>query len=176
MPGGRAKGRRAPLRAGGRVAALCAGLLFAAACGGGAEEDFREEARAVCTEYGERIEAVGRPVDLEELEGTAGEIADLLEQQIAELRALEAPDELAVDYEQWLTLNEEAVENAREIQAAAAEADQERINELAGAAAQNALGADRLARDMELPECMVEGEDAGEPGDDDAPVVTVDGS
>lgn len=145
--------------------------MIAAGCGG-AEDDFREDAQAICRDYGERIEAVGRPADLEDLAETSGEVAGLLEEQVAELRELEPPDSLRRDFEEWLRLGDEAVGNAREIQDAAGGDDQERINELAGAAIRNGLSADRLARDLGLPDCMIEQDGTGEPSED-APVVTV---
>lgn len=171
-PPGEATGALSAARTRGRVAALCGLVALAAGCGG-AEDDFRAEAQAICRDHGERIEAVGRPADLQDLAETSSEVAGIVEEQLAALRELEPPDSIRGDFEEWLRLGDEAVENAREIQDAAGDDDQERINELAGAAIQNELSADRLARDLELPDCMIEQDGAGEPADDGGPVVTV---
>jgi len=170
-PPGTAREQSSAAQTRGRFAALCGVVVLAAGCGG-AEGGFRERAQAICAEYDERIGEIARPADLQELAGTSSEVADLLEEQIAELRELDPPGGLAGDFEEWLRLNEEAVENAREIGAAAADDDQERINELAGAAERNELDADRLARDLELSACMIETDAPAEPSDE-GPVVTV---
>jgi hypothetical protein len=145
---------------------LVAGSLAAALAMGGCGSDsgFRNRAEAVCTAYDTRIESVARPTSAEELVRTAGEIADLLEAQLGELKALDPPESLANDYAAWLVLNEEAVENAQAIVAAARTDDRQRIGDLAAAAEQNEVRADRLARDMGIPECMILEEGLAESG------------
>lgn len=140
----------------GWIPTALATALALAACGGNSDADFRDRAQAVCTTYAKQIEAIGTPSDITQLADTSGKTADLLEKQIAELEALEAPGSLAGDFAQWMKLNGEALTNARAIQAAAGEQDQQRITELAGDAGRNTLSADRLARDLELPGCMIE--------------------
>lgn len=131
--------------------------VLAAGCGG---SDFREEAQAVCTRYAQQLDGVDRPADLRELGETSGRIADLITAQVGELRALDAPGERAADFERWLKLTTEAAANARAVQEAARANEQPRVNELAGEAARNTLSADRLARDLQLPDCMIESGDA----------------
>jgi len=127
-----------------------------AACGGDSDQKFRERAQTVCTSYAAKIQAIERPRDLTHLAETSGQTADLLEQQLAELRGLEAPGAVATDFGQWLKLTGEAVSNARAIQTAAKGQDQQRVLELAGEAAKNTLSADRIARDLKLSKCMIE--------------------
>ena|GEM_PF-5722828 len=140
--------------------ALAASALFAG-CGG---SDFQAEAQKVCARYAERIAAVDRPADLKQLAGTSGQIAELIDQQVGELRKLEAPGDQADGFARWLRLTTEAAANARALQTAADAGDQTRVNELAGEAARNTLSADRLARDLEIPDCMVESEGASGAG------------
>lgn len=134
-----------------------AATILVAGCGG---SDFREDAQAVCTRYSQQIEGVDRPGDLRELGDSSGQIADLITEQVDELRELDAPGDQAADFDRWLELTSEAAANARAIQEAARAGEQPRVNELAGEAARNSLSADRLARDLQLPDCMIESGDA----------------
>lgn len=143
-------------------AALIALALLAAAAGcagigdGGDEETFREAAEEICADYDAKIEAVAPPTDLVALADSSTEIADLLEEQQAELRELSVPGGLSSSFSEWLELNDEAIENAREISMAAEEQEEARIRELAQLAQRNARQADRLANDLEIRTCMIE--------------------
>jgi hypothetical protein len=144
-----------------RAASVLVALLVlpaAAGCfgGGGSADEFRTAAEQVCTEYDEKIDAVVNPTDIADLERSSTEIADLLEEQQAELQELSPPGNLSRQFADWLELNEDGIANAREISSAAADDDQARIRELAGLAQQNARQADRLANDMGIRRCMIE--------------------
>lgn len=138
-----------------------AAVVLATGCGG-SDSEFRERAQAICAKYNKEIEAIERPGSLKELADTSGRIAGLIEKQLEEMRELKAPGDVADDYQRWLKLTSEAVGNANAIKQAAANGDQQRVNVLAGEAARNTLSSDRIARDMEIPGCMVEREDEGD--------------
>jgi hypothetical protein len=137
-------------------AAGCALVLAAAGCTGDGGGGFAAEANAVCADYDERIGAVATPADLGDLADSAEEIAGLIEEGTAALRELEPPEELAGEFADWLALNDEAAENAREISAAAEDGDRERIVDLAELAEQDEAEADALAEELGLDECLVD--------------------
>lgn len=147
------------MRARGALLAVAALVVTAGCAGGGDVGDeglFREAAEQVCADYDARIEAVDAPPDLVALAESSTEIADLLDEQQAELEELPVPGSLSGRFDDWLELNEGAIANAREISAAAEEQDEARIRELAQLAQQNARQADRLANDLEIRTCMIE--------------------
>ena len=137
-------------------AAGCALVLAAAGCTGEGGGDFAAAANALCADYDDRIAAIETPADLDDLAASAEEVAGLIDEGTAALRELEPPEDLAGRFEDWLALNEEAAENAREISAAAEDGDRERIVDLADLAEQNEAEADALADALGLDECLVE--------------------
>ena len=133
----------------------CTLLLAAAGCTGGSGSDFAGEANALCADYDERIAAVETPADLDALDRSAEEIAALIEEGTAALRELEPPEDLEDGFDDWLDLSDQSAANARQISAAAAAGDRERIVELAALAEQNEADADALAEELGLEECLV---------------------
>jgi hypothetical protein len=139
------------------LAAAAAAVLLAAACGGddeGGADDFRAEANAVCAEYGPRIAAVPAPLDDEdEWAALAGDIGDLLEAAVNELRGLEPPDDLGEDYGRWVDLKAEVLAQTRALQEAGAAHDEEAIATALAAAQEAESEADALAAELGLDDC-----------------------
>lgn len=135
------------------VAAL---LLLGAACGGeenGADE-FRAQADAICADYGPRIAAVPPPLeDADEWAAIAGDIGDLLEAAVNELRGLEPPSDLGADYGEWVALKEEVLTQTRALQEAGAAHDVEAVAVALSTAQQKEAEADELAQELGLTDC-----------------------
>ncbi len=138
------------------LAGAAALVLLAAGCGGGDGNDFREQADAICADYQERIDAVEVPSSLQELAGSAAEVAGLIEDGTAELAELEPPDDLEDAYGDWIGLNEQGAARLREISAAAEQDDQARVQELAGLADRNEREADARAEELGLEDCAAD--------------------
>jgi hypothetical protein len=136
--------------------AILACLSVLAACGGGDDgaEEFRAQADAICADYGPRIAAVPPPLeDVDEWAAIAGDIGDLLEAAVGELRGLEPPGDLADDYGEWIALKEEVLAQTRTLQEAGAAHDDAGVAEALAAAQQAEAEADELARELGLADC-----------------------
>lgn len=83
-------------------AVLAATLLVAVVAGCGGEEtltraDYITQADAICDDYNQRQAKLGDPKSVEDIERLGDETKPLVEKQLAELRDLEAPEEIADD-------------------------------------------------------------------------------
>jgi hypothetical protein len=126
---------------------------FAAGCGGGGNGDFKAQAKAICKRYNAKITALGTPSSPADIPQYVEKAVPLIQQGVAELRALEPPQELAADYNRMLDETEKAIPAARALGQAAAKSDaagvQKALKE-GNAANQNS---DRLATKIGLTEC-----------------------
>ena len=137
--------------------ALALGALLGAGCGGGdsglSREELISQADAICAEYEQRTEELEQPQDLDDVEQFVGETRTLIQEGIDELRELEPPEELADDYNEWISQNEENLRLLEDLEAAAAAGDQAEVQELLTEAQEAGARADRLAGDMGFEEC-----------------------
>ena len=83
-------------------AVLAATLLVAVVAGCGGEEtltraDYITQADAICDDYNQRQAKLGDPESVEDIERLGDETKPLVEKQLAELRDLKAPEEIADD-------------------------------------------------------------------------------
>lgn len=139
------------------LAAIALGAtLVVAACGENGGGSFESRANEICADYDERIADVELPTNAEDLATSATEIAELTEQATAELRELDPPEERQEAWAEWLDLSEQAAASARDVAAAAARGEEDRVRELAPAAAENERASDELARELELDECVLD--------------------
>jgi hypothetical protein len=79
--------------------------LAAAGCGGDdrlTREELVEEADATCADFDQRIEEIDEPESPEDIEGYVQEIRPIVEEGTDELDALQPPEELEDDYDQWI--------------------------------------------------------------------------
>jgi hypothetical protein len=142
------------------VAALLAAAL--AGCGGGgsgerlSEEEFREQANAICADYNEKIADLGTPTSPADIPDFVDRGIPLIEDGIAELRELNPPEDLAEDFDRMLDEVEKGIPAARRLSEAAADEDaaavQEAISEGQAADAES----DRIARELGLDTCASE--------------------
>ncbi|MGH3046351.1 MAG: hypothetical protein ACRDNC_05005, partial [Gaiellaceae bacterium] len=80
----------------------------------------------------------------------------IVETGVEELRALEPPEDLEEEYDEWISRNEENVESLDDLQAAVAERDEQRVQEVVQGLDQNEQEADELAAEIGLEECASE--------------------
>lgn len=130
--------------------------LAAAGCGGGSDpltrEELIEEADATCAEFDRRVEEVEEPESLEDIEGYLQEIRPIVEEGTDELDALEPPEELADEYDDWIAATRSAVDRFDELEEAAASGDEQRIQEVFQDVGEGE-DADRLAQELGFQEC-----------------------
>jgi hypothetical protein len=142
------------------IAAIGLALLaLASACGGGddgdrlSEEEFRTQANAICEEYNEKLGAIGAPESPEDIPEFVDEGIPVIEEGIAELRALTPPAELEDDYNAMLDETEKAIPAARDLSEAAAEGDSEAVQDAIAEGQRADEESDRLAGELGLDAC-----------------------
>jgi hypothetical protein len=131
--------------------------LAAAGCGGGGDkltrDELVEEADATCAEFDRRVEDVREPESLEDIEGYLQEIRPIVEEGTDELAALEPPEELADEYDEWIEATRSGVDRFDELEEAAASGDEQRIQEVLQSLGEGGEEADRLAQELGFQEC-----------------------
>jgi hypothetical protein len=130
--------------------------LAAAGCGGNdrlTREELVEEADATCADFDQRIEEVGEPESPEDIERYVQEIRPIVEEGTDELDALQPPEELEDDYDQWIQETRSAIDMFDELEEAAASGDEQRIQEVLQGAGEGGEEADRLAQELGFQEC-----------------------
>jgi hypothetical protein len=130
--------------------------LAAAGCGGDdrlTREELVEEADETCADFDQRIEEVGEPESPEDIERYVQEIRPIVEEGTDELDALQPPEELEDDYDQWIQETRSAIDMFDELEEAAASGDEQRIQEVLQGAGEGGEEADRLAQELGFQEC-----------------------
>jgi len=131
--------------------------LAAAGCGGDGDrltrEELIEEADATCAEFDQQIEEIQEPEGLEDLERYVQEIRPIVEEGTDELDALEPPEELEEEYDDWIEATRSGVGRFDELEEAAASGDEERIQEALEGGAEGNEEAGRLAQELGFQEC-----------------------
>jgi hypothetical protein len=132
---------------------------FVAGCGGDGDgdrltaEEFRQQADATCVEFEGRLEELGMPESLEDLQGFVDDAVPILEEGTNELEQLQPPEELEEDWNRAMEINREQLDTVRELRTAAEEGDQARIAELLQEANAARQESDQLAADLGLEQC-----------------------
>jgi hypothetical protein len=152
----------------GLLALLGSAALVAAGCGGDggggsgdrlSATEFRETADAICAEYDQKIQDLGEPESLEDLNAFIGRAIPIIEEGFNKLEELQPPEELEADWNRAMEVNAENLQLTKDLQAAAEDGDEERVQEILAQASQNEEETDRLARELGLQRC---GEEGGE--------------
>jgi hypothetical protein len=142
-----------------RVAAASVAVLALAGCGGGnggdqlTAEDFRQQADAICADFEGRLDELGTPQSLEDVEQYVDDAIPILEEGTAELDDLQPPDELEEDWNRAMEINREQLENVRALQQAVEDGDQAQIAELLQQADEARQESDQLATELGLEQC-----------------------
>jgi hypothetical protein len=131
--------------------------LAAAGCGGGGDrlsrEELIEEADATCAEFDQQIEEVQEPESLDDIERYVQEIRPIVEEGTDELEALEPPEELQDEYDDWIAATRSGIDRFDELEEAAASGDEQRIQEVLQGVGEGGEEADRLADELGFQEC-----------------------
>jgi hypothetical protein len=139
-------------------------LVLLSACGGDgsgdrlSEEEFREQANAICAEYDEKIDAIETPGSPEDIAGYVEQVIPVVEDGLAELRALNPPEELEEDYETMLDEREKAIPAARALSEAAVEEDPAAVEDAIAQGQEADEASDRVATELGLDECGQQGD------------------
>jgi hypothetical protein len=151
--------------------AVIAAALVLAGCGGGddgggaSEEEFIAEVDAVCTQTSEEIEALyaesGDPSNVSQLDALLAKRLPISEQAQEQVEAIEPPDELADEYDQYLSQRREFISLLQEQKQAAERGDDARAAELDREIAKAGQGHTLTAGELGLEFC------AGKPVADD---------
>jgi hypothetical protein len=141
------------------LAILVLGALVAAGCGdsGSSNEDFVAEADQICTQQtadSVKVEdRLGYPLSLEEGAEFQGELAPIRQEGLEQLEGLEAPDELADDWDRYLAARRESGE-LREEQVKLLEAgDEEKVKALNAEIEANSDELEKAAKDVGMEAC-----------------------
>jgi hypothetical protein len=132
-------------------------LLVAAACGGDddrlSREELIEQGDAICADYEARIDAVGEPTNADDIERYVDEVKPIVEEGTNELDNLTPPEDLEDEYDEWIALTRTGVGSLDELKAAAAEGDEQWIQEIVQGLDDDEAEADRIAQGIGFQEC-----------------------
>jgi hypothetical protein len=138
------------------------GAVTVAACGGGGGSDslsvdeFRQRANAICERYDAKIAAIGSPSSPDEIPEFVDKGIPLIQQGLAELRALNPPEEFAEDYDRMLDLTAQAIPAARDLADAAAKQDAEAVQAALQAGETADEKSDQVATELGLDRCAAD--------------------
>src|SRR5688500_522346 len=131
--------------------------MAAAGCGGGGDrltqEEFASQANAICQDFEQKIDDLGAPENLDDIEGFADEAAEIAGDGRDELADLNPPEDLEADYDRLLETLDEAIENIERIGDAAADGDEAEVQRIAEEGEAEDEDSDRLARELGLDDC-----------------------
>lgn len=128
-------------------------------CGGNGDgerlsaDEFRQRANAICAEYDEKLSALGDPQSPADIPQYVEEAVPLIEQGLAELRAVNPPEELQDDYDAMLDETAKAIPAARRLSEAAADQDAAAVQEAIEEGQRADEASDRIAARLGLDEC-----------------------
>lgn len=143
------------------LASACALALLAAGCGGGGSStdttlspaEFRQQADAICANDEARIKALGSPTSADELGDYLDKAMPIFEEGNQALHRLNVPDELAADWERAMELQDQSIEDLRELRDAIENQDDARVQELLAELNTADAESTRIARKIGLENC-----------------------
>jgi hypothetical protein len=115
--------------------------------------EYIEQADAICARFDEELDALAEPETLDDLAAMATEAKPIAESGVAELRALNPPEELDEQVGAWLALNDANVAAIDELREAAETGDESAVQQVAADAAANEDKADAAASEIGLTDC-----------------------
>lgn len=140
---------------------LAALLAIAAGCGGGggdrlSQEEFRQQANAICEKYDKKIQDLGSPQSPADIPAFVEKGIPIIRQGIAELRALTPAAELQEDYDRMLDETAKAIPAAQKLADAAKENDAAAVQEAITEGQQANAASDELATKLKLDRCAAD--------------------
>ena len=97
-----------------------AALLLVAGCGGESKSDVISEGDKICREANDKLEALEEPEDVSGLPGYAREARPIVEDAVADLKALDAPEQDREAFDEFIARSEELEELLKELSEAEA--------------------------------------------------------
>jgi hypothetical protein len=142
------------------VIALSAAALVLGGCGGGngggeelTADEFRQQADGICAEFEGRLNELGTPESLDDLQNFVSDAVPIIEEGNGQLHELNPPDELQEQWDRALEINDEQLETVRDLRDAVEDGDQARVQELLQEGDEANAEADQLAADLGLEDC-----------------------
>jgi hypothetical protein len=134
---------------------------LAAGCGGGggdglSQEEFRQQADAICEKYDKKIQALGSPQSPADIPAYVQKGIPLLRQGIAELRALKPPADVEDDYNRMLNETAKAIPAAEKLADAAEKGDTAAVQDAIREGQQADEASDELATKLKLDRCAAD--------------------
>jgi hypothetical protein len=147
----------------GVAAAGCAALILVACKGGGhsargtaealTADQFRRQADAICRKYEDKLNALGSPSSMEELQDFVTSALSLIEQGNDELHDLAPPHGLQADWGAALTLEDRSVETMHDLEDAVESNDLSAFQKITKSLDENQAESERLAKKLGLHDC-----------------------
>jgi hypothetical protein len=145
------------MKRGAVVAAVCGAAILTACGGDGGDRLSREElvsqADAICGEYEQKLDALGEPQTIQEVESLADDAKPIVEEGVGKLEQLQPPEELEDDYDRWIELNHDSVAVIDDLKDAAASGDEAQVRQVVQEAQAKENEADALAGEIGFDEC-----------------------
>jgi hypothetical protein len=134
---------------------------LAAGCGGGggdrlSQEEFQQQADAICEKYDKKIQALGSPQSPADIPAYVQKGIPLLRQGIAELRALNPPADVEDDYNRMLDETAKAIPAAEKLADAAEKSDAAAVQDAIKEGQQADEASDELATKLGLDRCAAD--------------------
>jgi hypothetical protein len=134
---------------------------LAAGCGGGggdglSQEEFRQQADAICEKYDKKIQALGSPQSPADIPAYVQKGIPLLRQGIAELRALNPPADVEDDYNRMLNETAKSIPAAEKLAEAAEKGDAAAVQDAIREGQQADEASDELATKLKLDRCAAD--------------------
>jgi hypothetical protein len=114
-------------------------VLLLAACGGGgggsssrlSKSEFDSKANAICDEYLKKIDAVPQPTGTKDIVSYIGKVLPILEEGVGKLDDLQPPKDLESTVAEWKGIQNEEVDQAKKLKAAAEKGDLAEVTKIA---------------------------------------------
>ena len=137
-------------------------VLAAAGCGGGdgqlSQAEFRERGNEICARFDKQIDELPVPAATEDIPPYVEKAAPLVEDELAELKALNPPDEAQETLDQMIAEEEKVLAAGRSLSDAAEEDDDIALEQALNEGNIASGRADDHARSLGLTECVDEPE------------------
>lgn len=136
--------------------------IAAAGCGGDdgqlSQAEFREQGNAICARFDKQIDEIALPSAPEDIPPYVEKAAPIVEEEIADLKALNPPEEAQETFDQMIAEEEKVLEAGRSLSDAAEEDDDIALEEALNEGNVASGRADDHARSLGLTECVDEPE------------------
>ena len=134
-------------------------VLLAAGCGGDgggarlSKEDFQTQANAICAKYQKQLNQVTPPTGLDGIPDFIDQALAILDKEIAEISALNPPEELQSQFDAMLAASDDTKQAANDLSDAAKSGDKAAVQKALDEGNAASKQADQLAGALGLDSC-----------------------